>query len=78
MMEVWHETIRIDVEEGSRAYPERQKKRRHVRSCCDFTFSELVLPAKTSDSPLPGKLIIFKRLQVKALNLPDKFWFFGL
>ena len=33
---------------------------------------------KLAMSPLPGKLIIFKRRQVNALNLADKFLFFGL
>src|SRR5256885_13272221 len=38
--------------------PLLEKKSRHVWSCSDLTSSELVLPAQTSRSPLPGTLII--------------------
>ena len=72
-----HQAVRIEVEERCGACLDRQKKRRHVRSFCDFTFPELVLPAKTHGSSLPGKLVILKRRKLELLNLPNKFLLFG-
>src|SRR5262245_796105 len=73
-----HQTVRIDVEEGSSARPKGQEKCRRVWGGCNLIGSECVLPTKADGAPLAGKLKILKRREMKFLNLLDKHLFLGL